>query len=407
MVVLSTSSSSSRTVLFVSLMTRLYMFFLAIVVITILTQVRLHRFVQDTALLGERTSRPRTSKVPGEQRCAINLFGLPRAFQSLVLPSLLKNVIQTNQQYNCDYFVHYYFLQEEVGGRSGSGGKIDPNEIKQLEQAVRQVAANSGNSKKRTPTVAFAFDTEQQFWKEYTPLTEKIRNTKDPEGNYLYFPYKAVTYKYPTTTDNIVKMWHSIQRSYRLMEQYEKKLNVKYTRVAMLRSDVVYVTPVDMYFVNQTLPKDTDNRVAVIPGFGKHPVSDRLIYGPREAVHIWATQRFPRLDEHVQMIYNSTQHHGFGMHSERFVGLTLLPLIQQTTDVTIYEHDTLCFFRARPDETVWVKDCHSASTHSIQSNMQHPREVLRQILGRPCSEPEKLTRSFSFVNCSKAWALEH
>ena len=27
-------------------------------------------------------------------RCAINLFGLPRAFESLVLPSLLKNVIQ-------------------------------------------------------------------------------------------------------------------------------------------------------------------------------------------------------------------------------------------------------------------------------------------------------------------------
>ena len=27
-------------------------------------------------------------------RCAINLFGLPRAFESLVLPSLIKNVIQ-------------------------------------------------------------------------------------------------------------------------------------------------------------------------------------------------------------------------------------------------------------------------------------------------------------------------
>ena len=27
-------------------------------------------------------------------RCAINLYGLPRAFESLVLPSLVKNVIQ-------------------------------------------------------------------------------------------------------------------------------------------------------------------------------------------------------------------------------------------------------------------------------------------------------------------------
>lgn len=37
-------------------------------------------------------------------RCAINLYGLPRAFKSLVLPSLIKNVIRS------EYSYHFPFL---------------------------------------------------------------------------------------------------------------------------------------------------------------------------------------------------------------------------------------------------------------------------------------------------------
>jgi hypothetical protein len=45
-----------------------------------------------------------TPKQPLERdRCAINLFGLPRAFRSLTLPSLIKNVIAVNA--DCDFFV--------------------------------------------------------------------------------------------------------------------------------------------------------------------------------------------------------------------------------------------------------------------------------------------------------------
>jgi hypothetical protein len=56
---------------------------------------------------------------PPEERCAINLFGLPRSFQSLVLPSFIENVIWPNAAHNCDYFVHYFNLTQEAAGRSG------------------------------------------------------------------------------------------------------------------------------------------------------------------------------------------------------------------------------------------------------------------------------------------------
>jgi hypothetical protein len=79
-------------------------------------------------------------KPPPVERCAINLFGLPRAFQSFVLPSLIQNVIRQNATHNCDYFVHYFNLTQEAAGRSGEGGHLNPSEILLLEQHVLQEA---------------------------------------------------------------------------------------------------------------------------------------------------------------------------------------------------------------------------------------------------------------------------
>ena len=46
-------------------------------------------------LVQSMENRPPTYHHPMlEERCAINLYGLPRAFKSLVLPSLIKNVIR-------------------------------------------------------------------------------------------------------------------------------------------------------------------------------------------------------------------------------------------------------------------------------------------------------------------------
>ena len=72
--------------------------------------------------------------------------------------------------------------------------------------------------------------------------------------------------QYPMTVDNIVKMWHSIEQAWNLMESHEQSENIQYTRVAMLRSDVVYMTPIDIWETEKMGIRDRTNNVAVIPG---------------------------------------------------------------------------------------------------------------------------------------------
>jgi len=343
-------------------------------------------------------------------RCAILLWGLPRAFQSIVLPSLIENVLEPNAQYNCDYFVHYFALTEEASGRSGRGGKLNPHEIRQfLEPAVQRVAASYQQFHRRRkqqlqlqssrsplpPHVGFRVDSEESFWKQYNDLLDRIHNTRDSRGRYLYFPWKAKTYQYPHTTDNIIKMWHTIQSAWQLMTDYATEHNINYTRVAMLRSDVMYVTPIHIWERqgSSQQPLDVHNQYAVVPGFGRYPVSDRMIYGPAAAVKIWATQRFDLLEQHVLYILNNDP--GWGLHSERFVNYTLFPTMRTLTGVTIVEHNTLCFFRARSDETVWIQDCTGnpdpavtkpSVIQAMGKGTEKARAVVERALRRKCGD---------------------
>jgi hypothetical protein len=110
--------------------------------------------IQEVSQVASTTTTP---KVEAPDRCAINLFGLPRAFRSLTLPSLIKNVIELNA--DCDYFVHYYHVTNEAAGRSGQGGTIDPYEILLLKNTVLQAAVARNES--RAPIVDFTSDTDK------------------------------------------------------------------------------------------------------------------------------------------------------------------------------------------------------------------------------------------------------
>lgn len=342
------------------------------------------------------------------ERCAINFFGLPRAFESLVLPSIIKHIIEPND--NCDYFVHYYHMTEEAAGRSGQGGAINPTSILLLKDAVLRVAASKGETS--TPIVGFVHDTEEDFWKKYTPLIERIRTTK-LQGKYLYFPWKARTYKHPVTTDNIVKMWHSIQAAFQLMEHTAASHNIHYAIAGMFRSDVVYITSIHLRDHADADDKKSQRVDAAphysvtIPNFGNHPISDRAVYGSTPAVKVWATERFARLEDHVHTMQKTDP--GWGMHSERFLNATIFPAIRNTggDDTThILPHPTLCFLRARADETVWVSDCDgppSVSAPSIlQALHQNIRAAVEETLGRSCSGTiVKLSKNVKSLDCSQ------
>jgi len=328
-----------------------------------------------------KTHKTVSSKQVAPLKCAINFYGLPRAFKSLVLPSLVKNVIEPNREYKCDYFVHYHKLEQEGGGRSGRGGHLEVEEIHLLEEEVR----------KRGSTIRFAFTLDSEFWTKYRPMLDKIDTVNDKKGRPLYFPWKAKTYKKPGTTNNIIKMWHSIQEVWLMT----RATGQQYDRVAMLRSDVVYVTPIDF--------NEYPNKV-VVPGFARYPVSDRLAIGPMKGIEVWASQRFSRMDEHVRRMYRKTKTRGWGLHSERFINYSIFPEIRKvlSADDAILEHPTMCFLRARADESVWISDCDIEAKPSIvnglNSNMQ---KILEGVLGRRCLGPAiKLMKKVQSLNCT-------
>ena len=136
-----------------------------------------------------------------ESRCAINLYGLPRSFKVLVLPSLVKNVILPNAKYNCDYFVHFYNVTFEQKGRSGNGGEIRPSDIFYIRAPILEAAAMMNST--RIPTIAFGSHTDEEFWNQRNDTIQKVRHTRDSDGNLLYFPWKEKSLRYPETTDNV------------------------------------------------------------------------------------------------------------------------------------------------------------------------------------------------------------
>jgi hypothetical protein len=127
-------------------------------------------------------------------------------------------------------------------------------------------------------------------------LNSKRHDRRD-NGTLKYFPDDpSKGFIYPTSTDNIVKMWHSQESIWNLMESHAKRQGIRYTRVAMLRFDVLFVTHIDIY-----APR---NISLVIPAFSKWPVNDRMAYGNNEAVKLWATGRFANIERHL----NNTDH---------------------------------------------------------------------------------------------------
>lgn len=299
--------------------------------------------------------------------CAINLYGLPRSFKDLTLPSLIKNVIEPNARYSCDYFVHYYDRQQELMDRGvdkGRGGRLNTEEIRLLE--TEGLAGYN-------VTVRFAVDTEEEFFARYDSLLCKILS--DP----WYLPIEADSHFTNSTISNIIMMLHSQESVWTLMQS--ERETKQYNRVAMLRSDVLFVTPIDIY----RLPDgsiDVENKHAVIPNFANHPSNDRFFAGPADATQIWAAGRLERLDAHVEKMRSLGRR--IGIHSESLLKYTIFPAIQDA-NFKILPDDDICFLRVRPDCSIRFSDC------SYRLASENNKLAIESLIHRRCN----LTRSSS------------
>lgn len=122
------------------------------------------------------------------------------------------------------------------------------------------------------------------------------------------------------------------------MQQYEYSNDIHYDRVGLFRSDVYYVTDIDIM-------SETETDVAVIPSFGKMG-NDRMFYGTYENAYVWANIRFPSVDCYEPEL--PTQ----GLHSEHFMERLILPNIPNWT-----ERNDVCFLRVRGEGEIQDGDC--------------------------------------------------
>ena len=317
--------------------------------------------------------------------CAINLYGLPRQFGNLVLPGILRHIIRVNAPYQCDYYVHYYNRTHEDdyrGADRGRHGVFDPHQVRQLTQAVRDAHHAHNNQQQlmtdridHYPVVEYVMDSEESFYEQYQPLLERIFTERGKDGELLYIPHSEKEPFPNATLLNIVKMFHSQQSVWNLMEKGPPPGTGKqkhYSRVAMFRSDLLYMTPIDIY----QLPDgtyDLDNQYVVIPNFGRYPVNDRLIVGPWDAVRVWAAQRFSSLARHVR------RWPGHGLHSEKMLYYTLFPAMLRDVGIAgVLPAPALCALRVRADAALRFGDC------GRDCETWHNQQAVEYLLQRYC-----------------------
>eukprot|EP00980_Cylindrotheca_fusiformis_P020461 scaffold7514_cov67-Cylindrotheca_fusiformis.AAC.1 len=357
------------------------------------------------------TTTTKTTKklfIPEHERCALCFFGLPRSYKTLVLPSIVEHVLKTNQNYNCDVFVHFFHKHKENAGRLNRGGKIDPNEIFLLEQAVQEHLSLSSShpsntNTNSTTTIQFIQDTDEEFLEKRKKELHRYHTTKNTyDGNLSYAAWKAKGQWSEPVQDNMIRQWHSIDAAFNLMEQHATTNNIQYNRVAMLRSDVLYVTPIDIWELgnNHTTTAGTDAKVMdvtnthfVLPAFANFPVNDRIFYGPYEAVKVWATKRFELVEERVK----NPDLAGYVLHSELIIRDAVLPAIhklrRESDDDDFVQHvdPNLCFIRTRPNSVVLINDCFlGRSTVNLPFDSQLLIQKVQQITKRKkCQLPKK------------------
>lgn len=340
-------------------------------------QVSSHQLLQGVGQLQPKSWYPHIGP-PKQDRCALCFFGLPRAYKLMALPSIVRNLLIPNARHNCDIYVHYFKQFSEEKGRRNRGGIINPDDVFGLELAAKNVSKRfgpiDGRNAHRIPNIAFTYDTDEQFLERRKTALARYHNTLGVDGRPAYFPWAARTYL-NSSLDNMVRQWHAIECSFKLMDYHAKKLGVTYSRVGMFRNDAMYLTPIDIAVSDRGV-FDTKNQHFVTAPFARYPINDRMIYGPYEAVKIWATKRFDLIEERVALAKDP----GYEMHSEKFLNASVFPAMERL-DYTEVVNPDICFVRTRPDEAALISDCNTGGFNKSQT-----KALAEDIVKKKCTE---------------------
>jgi len=286
------------------------------------------------------------TKDSDDPHCALLFFGLPRQFKSIVYPTIKKYVIDPNQ--NCKIFVHAYNVTQANEARSGtSTGHVNIEELKLLTLSFDESQV--------------LLETEEQFLNQ--------RNLTF----FRQFHPRPSAWSYPSSIDNMIRQWHSIEGAWKTMEHFENKNEMHFDRVGLFRLDLKYEEAVDV---------ESSEEVAVVPQFMYKGTTwsgtnDRLFYGLRNAAEIWATNRFASVEEYLTWHESNPDYENlYGLHSEDFVRY----LMYYKWGVPV-EDKLICIKRVRSDGNILEKDCDfMLEQFHLKENLKQEVEILNNTI---------------------------
>ena len=88
----------------------------------------------------------------------------------------------------------------------------------------------------------------------------------------------------------MIQQWHSIHSAWKVVEQSEIANNKQYDTVRVLRSNVVFVTPVPIEGYTQGI---------TFLAFARTPCNNQLACGERDDMQIYAAER---LEDHMELV---------------------------------------------------------------------------------------------------------
>ena len=205
---------------------------------------------------------------------------------SVALPSLIQHFLLPNARHGCDVFLKTHAETEAEAAADAAG-------LAALRDAAAALAAHAGRPS--PAVVLLPAETEGEFESKYGDLVARHCTASDPgTGKPLYFPWADRARALCADLRDVIQDWDAVQATWdALVKRGEEQGGTGYGRVGLLRLDAFYARPLDVFQLDKD-SYDYATRYAVIPGFDKCPVNDRLVYGPAAAVKIWAAKRFQR-----------------------------------------------------------------------------------------------------------------
>jgi len=241
-------------------------------------------------------SQPSELKPPSVPACALLFFGLPKQFKEKALPSIREYILGPNP--TCDVYVHTYnkgFISNARNGEKNS--TLHTNEVYLL------------------PNATIMRETENALLQKHN-LT-------------YYHQFCPVSWECPTSMDNMIKQWYSIEQVWSLMRQ-------PYSQVGLFRLDVHYTNPINI-----------SDSAAAVPNWGHFKgINDRMFYGRYDNARVWANSRFPLVEKWVKIKQSNME-----LYSERYLRYAL-----KDSNIS-FEEKPICFHRLRATGEELVNDC--------------------------------------------------